>query len=105
MSSTPVIALVLEGDDVVQKIRNMLGVSDSTKSAPGTIRAEHGVDMMINVAHASDSPETAEIEVRRFFKDEELFAYAVKNTEDLKSVCGFKKSLKIWEHGHLFAPI
>src|SRR3989338_6973591 len=85
MSSTPVIALVLEGDDVVQKIRNMLGVTDSTKSAPGTIRAEHGVDMMINVAHASDSTETAEIEVRRFFKDEELFAYAVKNTEDLKS--------------------
>ena len=85
MSSTPVIALVLEGDDVVQKIRNMLGVTDRTKSAPGTIRAEHGVDMMINVAHASDSPETAEIEVRRFFKDEELFAYAVKNTEDLKS--------------------
>lgn len=75
MSSTPVIALVLEGDDAVAKVREMLGVTDSRKAAPGTIRAEYGVDQMINVAHASDSPETAEKEVKRFFEDDELFAY------------------------------
>ncbi len=75
MGSTPVIALVLEGEDVVTKVRDMLGVTDSRKAAPGTIRAEHGVDQMVNVAHASDSPETAEKEVVRFFTQDELFSY------------------------------
>lgn len=75
MSSLPVIALVLEGEDSVAAIRDMLGVTDSRKAAPGTIRSEFGVDMMVNVAHASDSPESAEAEVKRFFREEELFAY------------------------------
>jgi len=75
MSSAPVIALVLEGHDSVAKIREMLGVTDSRKAAPGTIRAEYGVDVMVNVAHASDSPETAQKEVQRFFAEQELFSY------------------------------
>jgi len=75
MGSLPVIALVLEGDDVVAKVRDMLGVTDSRKAAPGTIRAEFGVDQMVNVAHASDSPETAQKEVARFFAEDELFDY------------------------------
>ncbi|MEQ1849894.1 MAG: nucleoside-diphosphate kinase [Candidatus Peribacteraceae bacterium] len=73
MQSSPVIAMVLEGAGVIAKMRDMLGVTDSKKAAPGTLRAEFGVDMMINVAHASDGPETAEKEVARFFKKEELF--------------------------------
>lgn len=75
MGSVPVIALVLEGDGVVEKVRQMLGVTDSRKAAPGTIRAEFGKDQMVNVAHASDSPETAEKEVNRFFAEDELFEY------------------------------
>jgi len=75
MSSTPIIALVLEGENVVAHVRDMLGVTDSRKAAPGTLRKEFGTDMMINVAHASDSMETAEKEVQRFFKPEELFPY------------------------------
>ena len=75
MGSTPVIALALEGKDVVAKVRDMLGVTDSRKAAPGTLRAEFGVDQMVNVAHASDSNETAENEVKRFFSDQELFDY------------------------------
>ncbi|OGJ56271.1 nucleoside-diphosphate kinase [Candidatus Peribacteria bacterium RIFCSPHIGHO2_02_FULL_52_16] len=75
MKSVPVIALVLEGDDIIAKVRDMLGVTDSRKAAPGTLRAEFGVDQMVNVAHASDSPEAAEAEVKRFFKKEELFTY------------------------------
>src|SRR3989338_9325989 len=73
MSSVPVIAMVLEGKDIVATMRDMLGVTDSKKAAPGTLRAEFGVDQMVNVAHASDSPETAENEVRRFFSEDELF--------------------------------
>jgi len=75
MSSIPVIAMVLEGPGVVDKVREMLGVTDSRKAAPGTLRATLGTDMMVNVAHASDSAETAEKEVKRFFKAEELFEY------------------------------
>jgi len=75
MSSIPVIAMVLEGTEAVAKVREMLGVTDSRKAAPGTIRAEFGKDQMVNVAHASDSPESAEKEVRRFFAENELFEY------------------------------
>lgn len=75
MSGTPVIAVVLEGENVVDDVREMLGVTDSRKAAPGTIRADLGTDMMVNVAHASDSEETAEKEIQRFFKKEELFDY------------------------------
>jgi len=75
MSSVPVIAMVLEGEEAVAKVREMLGVTDSRKAAPGTIRAAYGKDQMVNVAHASDSPETAQKEVRRFFAESELFTY------------------------------
>ncbi len=75
MSSVPVIALVLEGEESVAKVREMLGVTDSRKAASGTIRAEYGKDQMVNVAHASDSPETAEKEVERFFAESELYTY------------------------------
>ncbi len=75
MASVPVIAMVVEGEDSINKIRDMLGVTDSRKAAPGTIRATLGKDVMINVAHASDSKESAEKEVARFFKKDELFAY------------------------------
>lgn len=80
MSSTPVIALVLEGDDVIAKIRDMLGVTDSALAAPGTIRAELGTkegpdSKMLNIAHASDSEEAAKAEIARFFKPEEIYAY------------------------------
>ncbi len=75
MGSAPVIALVLEGENAIERVREMLGVTDSRKAAAGTIRAELGVDQMVNVAHASDSPETAAAEVKRFFRDDELFEY------------------------------
>jgi len=75
MASVPVIAMVIEGNDIVNKVRDMLGVTDSRKAAPGTIRATLGKDVMINVAHASDSAEAAEAEVKRFFREEELFSY------------------------------
>lgn len=75
MSSTPVIALVLEGPNIITVIRETLGVTDSKKAAPGTIRAEFGKDVMVNVAHASDSLETANKEIERFFKPEEIYLY------------------------------
>ncbi len=75
MQSAPVVAIVLEGDDVVAKVRSMLGPTNSKEAAPGTIRGDFGEDMMVNVCHASDSPENGEIEVARFFREDEIFAY------------------------------
>lgn len=74
MSRTPVIALALAGDDVISKVRDLLGPTDSKAAAPGTIRGDFGQDIMVNVCHASDSTEAAATEIKRFFKDGEVFA-------------------------------
>ena len=73
MSSRPVIMLALRGADVVQKVRDLLGPTDSRKAAKGTIRGDFGTEMMKNVVHASDSDENAKVELARFFKADELF--------------------------------
>lgn len=75
MKRTPVVALALEGEDAVAKVRALLGPTDSRKAAKGTIRGDLGVDMMVNVCHASDSVEAAQAEVKRFFQAGELFQY------------------------------
>jgi nucleoside-diphosphate kinase len=73
MSSRPVIVMALRGDDVVQRVRTLLGPTDSRKAAKGTIRGDFGTDMTVNVLHASDSEENARIELARFFQPGELF--------------------------------
>ena len=73
MSRTPVIAIALEGDNAIGRIRDLLGPTNSQEAPAGTIRGDLGTGMMENVCHASDSPETAAIELKRFFKDGELF--------------------------------
>jgi nucleoside-diphosphate kinase len=73
MQQTPVIALALAGDNVVARVRDLLGPTDSKNAAKGTIRGDFGVDVMVNVCHASDSTETAAAELRRFFQAGELF--------------------------------
>jgi nucleoside-diphosphate kinase len=73
MQSSPVIAIALEADGVVEKVRALLGPTDSKKAAPGTIRGDFGVDVMVNVVHASDSLDTAGVELIRFFQPSELF--------------------------------
>lgn len=75
MSRTPVIALALEGENAIAKVRDLLGPTNSKAAAPGTIRGDFGQDMMVNVCHASDSTEASAVELKRFFKDGELFAY------------------------------
>ena len=75
MQSAPVIAAILEGDDAIARVRGMLGPTNSKEAEAGTIRGDYGEDMMINVCHASDSPENGEIEVNRFFDESEIFDY------------------------------
>jgi nucleoside diphosphate kinase len=59
-----IVAVVYEGPDAVNKIRNVLGPTDPRKAPPGTIRRELGKDIMVNAAHASDSPENAQREMK-----------------------------------------
>jgi len=75
MQASPVIALALEGENAISRVRDLLGPTDSTKAEKGTIRGDFGVDMMTNVCHASDSPEAAAAEVARFFEQGEIFDY------------------------------
>ena len=73
MSSRPVVMVALRGADIVQKVRDLLGPTDSRKAPKGTIRGDFGTEMMKNVVHASDSDENAKIELARFFLPGELF--------------------------------
>lgn len=75
MQVTPVIALCYEGVGVVDVVRQMAGVTNGRKALPGTIRGDYSMSGQMNIVHASDSVENAAIEIKRFFKDEELFEY------------------------------
>lgn len=72
MSSSPVLIMALKGENIVAKVRDLLGPTDSRKAAKGTIRGDFGTEMMKNVCHASDTDENAKIELARFFKPEEI---------------------------------
>ncbi|MEI7650660.1 MAG: nucleoside-diphosphate kinase [Verrucomicrobiota bacterium] len=74
MSSRPVIIAVLTGENVISRVRELLGPTNSKVAPKGTIRGDFGTEMMRNVCHASDSPAAAEAEVRRFFSSDEVFA-------------------------------
>ena len=73
MGSRPVIAMILQGENVIQGVRELLGPTDPTQASAGTIRGDLGENKMRNIAHASDGPETAEVEIKRFFSPEEVF--------------------------------
>ena len=69
MSSRTVMPMILRGDDVIAKVRTLLGPTNSKEAPKGTIRGDLGTDMMRNVVHASDSPEAAAAEKARFFPE------------------------------------
>jgi nucleoside-diphosphate kinase len=69
MSSRPVMPMILRGDDVIAKVRELLGPTNSEEAPKGTIRGDLGTNMMRNVVHASDSPENAAAEIVRFFPE------------------------------------
>lgn len=72
MVSGPVVAQVLEGENAVAKAREIMGATDPSKAAPGTIRAEFAENIERNSIHGSDSAENAANEIRFFFSDIEI---------------------------------
>ena len=75
ITSTPIVATVFEAEGVVERIRKIMGATDPAKAEEGTIRKDFGLDIQQNSTHASDSNETADREIKLFFRDGEIFDY------------------------------
>ncbi|MDD5687976.1 MAG: nucleoside-diphosphate kinase [Elusimicrobia bacterium] len=73
--SAPIVLCVLEGSNVIQEVRKIIGNTDSRKADKGTIRNLYGLNDRRNIIHASDSPVTAKHEIDYFFKDMEITTY------------------------------
>ena len=72
MTSGPVVVQVLEGENAVERNREVMGATNPAEAAPGTIRAEFAESIEANSVHGSDSPENAAVEVAFFFPDDEI---------------------------------
>lgn len=72
ITSGPIVAMVLEGDEAISVVRLMIGATDGRKAAPGTIRGDFALSIQNNIVHASDSPESFEREFKVVFSDEEV---------------------------------
>ncbi len=72
ITSGPVVAMVIEGDNVIEGIRKMMGRTDPKDSSPGTIRGDHAVHLSRNVVHGSDSGKSASREISIFFSNDEI---------------------------------
>ena len=75
ITSSPVVAIAVDGDGAIAIVRNMMGETNPAKAAPGTIRGDFGVDFGLNIVHGSDGPESAERELLLFFSEHELIDY------------------------------
>lgn len=75
ITSGPIVAAVFEGERAVEAARQTMGATDPKKAAPGTIRADLGINMEHNIVHGSDSVENAEKEISIFFSPEEILSY------------------------------
>lgn len=75
MKSSPVVLVLLEGVNAVASVRMLVGPTAGHEAAPGTIRGDFSLALPTNIVHASDSAESGEEEMKRFFADDEVFAY------------------------------
>ena len=72
ITSSPILAMAVQGENAVEVMRQMMGATDPAKAATGTIRADFGFAIGRNVIHGSDSPESAQMELALYFKPNEL---------------------------------
>lgn len=73
MTSAPLVAMVLTGENAIATVRTLNGATNPEKAAAGTIRKEYAESMQHNAVHASDSPESAAREIHIFFNETEIF--------------------------------
>jgi nucleoside-diphosphate kinase len=72
MTGGPVVVQVLEGENAIQKYREVMGATNPEKADPGTIRKDYALNMGENSVHGSDAPETAKIEIAQWFSGNEI---------------------------------
>ena len=77
----PVVVGVLEGNEAIAVVRNMLGATNGTAAAPGTVRGDFSISKQNNLIHGSDSPESATREIALWFKADEVVSYAIAGEE------------------------
>ena len=75
ITSSPLVAMALEGPNAIGMVRTMVGATKPTEAAPGTIRGDLAIEMGQNLIHASDGPETAATELALWFRPDELVGY------------------------------
>ena len=75
ITSSPVVVMVLEGNDAIEIARRTMGATKPAEAAPGTIRADFSLEVGRNLVHGSDGPETAAFEVPLFFTEDEILSY------------------------------
>jgi len=83
MQVCPVIVQCWEGVDAAKVVRLLIGITNGREAAPGTIRGDFSVSSQENIVHASDSAESAKVELRRFFAEEEIFDYKLSTLANL----------------------
>ena len=76
MTRTPVVALAVSGINAIATVRMLTGATNPQEALPGSIRGDLGLTIDGNIIHASDSADTAEVELKRFFKGEGVYEYA-----------------------------
>lgn len=85
ITSAPIVALAVEGLDVIRLIRDMLGATNGLKAAPGTIRGDFSSSRQMNLVHASDSPESAARELALYFKAADFCDHELLLTPSLRA--------------------
>ena len=75
ITSSPVVAMVLEGENIIEIVRGMMGKTNPVEAAPGTIRGDFGQFIGRNIVHGSDGTDTAEFEINLWFSKQELAEY------------------------------
>ncbi len=75
ITSSPIVAMVIEGLEVIRVVRDILGATNGLKAAAGTIRGDFSSSRQMNLVHASDSPESSAREISLYFKQEEICGY------------------------------
>jgi nucleoside-diphosphate kinase len=76
MTSCPVVALAVSGENAISVVRTVAGATNPQEAQPGTIRGDFGMTIDANIMHASDSEDTAKVELQRFFKGQDVFEYS-----------------------------
>jgi nucleoside-diphosphate kinase len=72
ITSSPVVAMIVEGPEAIRVVRDVVGVTNGLKATPGTIRGDFSASQQMNLVHASDGPESAEREIGIFFAPKEI---------------------------------